>query len=221
MGHSLGGYLATRYALKYPEHVQKLVLLSPMGLPVPPIAEQEGDENERRFNLDKLNISVTGLVLSPWLVRMWNNNITPQLLIRAAGPWGPRLVSKYVDARFPCLNEDELGDLRDYLYHISAGSGSGEYALAAMMAPGAWARDPLFPLMKHLEMPTTFIYGDADWMDPRQAEACLADMKVPAKVIRISNAGHQLFLDNPEEFNDVLCDIIIQNDSNQGTSGGI
>jgi len=29
LGHSLGGYLAAVYALKYPERVQKLILVSP------------------------------------------------------------------------------------------------------------------------------------------------------------------------------------------------
>lgn len=32
IGHSLGGYLSSLYALKYPEHVYKLVLISPVGV---------------------------------------------------------------------------------------------------------------------------------------------------------------------------------------------
>lgn len=32
VGHSMGGMLATRYALSYPEHVDKLVLVNPIGL---------------------------------------------------------------------------------------------------------------------------------------------------------------------------------------------
>ena len=32
LGHSLGGYLSCHYALRYPQHVKKLVLLSPVGL---------------------------------------------------------------------------------------------------------------------------------------------------------------------------------------------
>lgn len=33
VGHSLGGYLSARYALKYPERVEALLLVSPVGFP--------------------------------------------------------------------------------------------------------------------------------------------------------------------------------------------
>ncbi len=38
MGHSLGGYLAVAYALKYPGRLNKLVLASPVGIPEDPWA---------------------------------------------------------------------------------------------------------------------------------------------------------------------------------------
>lgn len=38
LGHSLGGYLATAYALKYPGHLDKLILVSPVGIPEDPYA---------------------------------------------------------------------------------------------------------------------------------------------------------------------------------------
>jgi pimeloyl-ACP methyl ester carboxylesterase len=34
IGHSLGGYLSTQYALRYPDRIQKLILMSPAGYPV-------------------------------------------------------------------------------------------------------------------------------------------------------------------------------------------
>ncbi|ERS96448.1 cardiolipin-specific phospholipase [Sporothrix schenckii 1099-18] len=38
MGHSMGGYLAVSYALKYPGHLNKLILASPVGVPEDPYA---------------------------------------------------------------------------------------------------------------------------------------------------------------------------------------
>eukprot|EP00967_Tisochrysis_lutea_P084670 scaffold118492_cov19-Tisochrysis_lutea.AAC.1 len=32
VGHSLGGYLSACYALKYPEHVEHLILVCPAGV---------------------------------------------------------------------------------------------------------------------------------------------------------------------------------------------
>lgn len=37
LGHSLGGYLACRYAMARPQHIEGLVLASPAGLLVPPV----------------------------------------------------------------------------------------------------------------------------------------------------------------------------------------
>ena len=37
VGHSLGGYLAVAYAERFPERVERLVLLSPVGLPQAPL----------------------------------------------------------------------------------------------------------------------------------------------------------------------------------------
>lgn len=35
-GHSLGGYVSSVYALRHPEDVEKLLLLSPVGIPEKP-----------------------------------------------------------------------------------------------------------------------------------------------------------------------------------------
>lgn len=48
-------------------------------------------------------------------------------------------------------------DLNSYIYHISSKSGSGEYALSTILAPGAFARWPLMDRLKDLKMPTVFM----------------------------------------------------------------
>ena len=39
MGHSFGGYMSGNYAVRYPQHLKKLVLLSPIGVKV----KEEGE----------------------------------------------------------------------------------------------------------------------------------------------------------------------------------
>ena len=38
-GHSYGGYIAGHYALKYHQHIKKLLMISPLGVRVPPAGE--------------------------------------------------------------------------------------------------------------------------------------------------------------------------------------
>lgn len=192
VGHSLGGYLSAWYALKYPERVEKLVLVSPVGLP------------ERRVDGN----SVGGRKLPRWVEVLWNQNYTPQWMVRTVGPFGPRLVKFYADRRFVFPSEKESIAFREYLYHISADRGSGEYALGSILAPGAWARIPLIPLFKDLRVDTSIMYGDDDWMDPSHGLRAVEEMTSPGKVYHVSDAGHQLFLDNPDEFNSTLSEII-------------
>ncbi|CAG8800969.1 25588_t:CDS:1, partial [Gigaspora rosea] len=46
--------------------------------------------------------------------------------------------------------------------------------------------------------------GQQDWMDYRAAVEASKKMKVPTKVIRIQDAGHHLYLDNPIDFNKAI-----------------
>lgn len=47
LGHSFGGYLSMRYTLKYPNRVNKLILVSPVGVPEDPYAVQQELPDER------------------------------------------------------------------------------------------------------------------------------------------------------------------------------
>ncbi|CAG8469834.1 16991_t:CDS:2 [Dentiscutata erythropus] len=188
LGHSLGGYFAAVYALKYPDRVERLILVSPVGIP----ANLNGPETLRnRIGRTMFNI----------ITKLWDGDITPQLIMRWAGPFGPSLVNRYTTRRFANLDEQDQFDLHDYLYHISSAPGSGEFALSRILAPGAFARKPLINRLPNLKMPTTFLYGQHDWMDYRAAVEASKNMKVPTKVITIQDAGHHLYLDNPIEFN--------------------
>lgn len=214
-GHSLGGYLATCYALKYPQHVEKLILVSPAGIPEDPDAplqvKQQNPQDALQQQANEINATMQAAAakkptrrLPGWATYLWDHNVTPMSIVRMIGPFGASLVHTYTSRRFAHLDESEQHDLYDYLYHITSSTGSGEYALAAILAPGAFARKPLFHRLANLKMPTVFIYGDYDWMDYRAAVKARKFMQVPSKVILIPEGGHHMYLDNPEDFNHVI-----------------
>lgn len=214
VGHSLGGYLATHYALRHPDRVSKLILVSPVG--IPPYDYGLGDDVVNSSNPNTnittkssslpspSNKSVTGHKMPSWFSMLWNRNWTPQTIIR--GPFGKRLSNLYIDSRFASLPEAERKCLATYFYSISKAPPSGEYALAALLAPGAWAREPLHHLMGGLRMPCVFAYGEWDWMDKRGAIDASKTMKVPTKIVEIESSGHQMFLDNIEAFSRFIVD---------------
>ncbi len=201
LGHSLGGYLAAVYALKYPMHVEKLILVSPVGVPRSPQSDPEFFEDG-------------GRKLSGWVVKLWNAHFTPQLFLRWLGPFGSSLVSKYTTSKFYLLEEIDQLDLHDYLYHISTATGSGEFAITRILEPGAYARKPLTDRLHEIKMPTTFLYGEYDWMDYHAAEKARKLMNVPVRIERIPDAGHHLYLDNPTDFDKaVIKDMLEVSDS--------
>lgn len=197
LGHSLGGYLAVSYAIKYPGHLKKLILASPVGVPEDPYAVNENlpepreSTLENEFTKDQETVtkpaSANAAPVAPrrpypsWLVWLWDANFSPFSFVRMSGPFGPRLVSGWTSRRFNHLPENEHKLLHDYSFSIFKQRGSGEYALAYILAPGAFARRPVIDridqvgrqevkqadgtVLKETGIPIVFMYGENDWMD--------------------------------------------------------
>ena len=51
VGHSLGGYLSAIYALRYPQRVERLILLSPAGVPASKDTSVPGEELDETRSL--------------------------------------------------------------------------------------------------------------------------------------------------------------------------
>lgn len=179
LGHSLGGYMAVAYALKYPGHLNKLILASPVGIPEDPYAvtadvtEPSESTLPNELTQDQRDITSSAVIpetvpktsdgsfitgrqppqpnaaptprrnLPKWFAYLWDANISPFSLVRWSGPLGPRIVSGWTSRRFSHLPAEEAKALHDYSYSIFSLRGSGEYALAYILAPGAFARSPL------------------------------------------------------------------------------
>lgn len=254
LGHSLGGYLAVSYALKYPGHLKKLILASPVGIPEDPYAvnaalPEPGESTmQNEFTVDQQTTTTTknGAAVAPkrpypsWLVWLWDANVSPFSIVRMAGPLGPRFVSGWTSRRFNHLPAEEAQTLHDYSFSIFKQKGSGEYALAYILAPGAFARRPVInriqnvgrqpitgpdgqTVAKETGIPIVFMYGENDWMDVAgglAAEEKLKQLKAnimrtgteeekrnengSCKVVIIPKAGHHLYLDNAEFFNNIM-----------------
>ncbi|KAL8166100.1 hypothetical protein V2J09_007599 [Rumex salicifolius] len=197
LGHSFGGYVASKYALKHPEHVEHLILVGPAGV--------SGD-SEMSQNLMQFKATWKGAIVN----HLWESNFTPQKIIRGLGPWGPNLVRNYTSARFgkhstgDVLNEEESRLLTDYVYHTLAAKASGELCLKYIFSFGAFARKPLLHSAPDWKVPTTFIYGFDDWMNYKGAQEAREQMKVPCEIIRVPQSGHFVFIDKPNDFHSAL-----------------
>ncbi|KAI0388050.1 alpha/beta-hydrolase [Hypomontagnella monticulosa] len=200
LGHSLGGYLGVSYALKYPGHLNKLILASPVGVPEDPYAvnaempEPTESSFQDEFTVDQQSTTESHAKpgsqpepkkrpYPPWLVWLWDANVSPFSIVRLAGPLGPRFASGWTSRRFNHLTPEEKQTLHDYAYSIFRQRGSGEYALPYLLAPGAHARRPVInrihrvgrqvitpatetaPAVKENGYPIIFMYGENDWMD--------------------------------------------------------
>eukprot|EP00484_Ammonia_sp_Unknown_P028525 CAMPEP_0197034808 /NCGR_PEP_ID=MMETSP1384-20130603/12777_1 /TAXON_ID=29189 /ORGANISM="Ammonia sp." /LENGTH=625 /DNA_ID=CAMNT_0042464767 /DNA_START=72 /DNA_END=1949 /DNA_ORIENTATION=+ len=142
--HSMGGYAVCCYALRYPQFVEHLILISPCGIPGKP------DDAEKMLD----NYSWKIRTMFKTFGKLWDSGWTPHDIIRMSGPKARGICEKIVNKRLFRLDEnDPLKPLlAEYLYHVVAQPGSGEYALNKILAPGAWARNPLSKRMGALKV---------------------------------------------------------------------
>lgn len=209
VGHSLGGYLAGRYVLDYPTKVNKLVLASPVGIPVKPDTALKGSSLPTSIRV---------------VDALWSSNLTPQQLIRLAGSTrGRRNIHRVLQGRIPQLanRPKDLRLLAEYLYNITVADPSGEFAMNSLLEPvmapdmmGVFAREPLHDRFLELDRIKTssldeirVIYGDNDWMRTNEPEArkVMDRMQntftgIKCDVSVVPNAGHHLYYDNSEDF---------------------
>jgi cardiolipin-specific phospholipase len=199
-GHSMGGYMSVAYCEKYPERVERLILLSPAGVPeeTPEFLEQREAFRQRTTS------SFRGKTLMAILPSLFDYGYTPCSVLRTVPEsTGMGWVQGYVQRRLRDINEEsEQNAIGDYLYHNATLPGSAEYALNRVLRMDVMARKPLVHRIPHLKVPqVTFLYGADDWMDSSGGLAAeRACQQVPtapnASVYEVPNAGHLLMLDN-------------------------
>ncbi|VDP20788.1 unnamed protein product [Soboliphyme baturini] len=199
LGHSLGGYLCSSYALEFPEAVRHVILVDPWGFPLKP------PETERHFNY---NVPLWVKSLAHFL-----SLFNPLWTLRAAGPWGPTLIRRVR----PDLGRKFFSDpvkqqsLFDYVYHCNALPPSGEVAFSTISVPFGWAKRPMISRIEKIreDIPLTFIYGSRSWVDCGPGYTTKYQLR-PYSYVRVEiirGAGHHVYADQSEAFNDLINEI--------------
>lgn len=207
-GHSMGGYLSVAYCERYPERVEKLILLSPVGVPEP-------DEHSEQ-QASRIRSTWRGRFFSGLWETAYSANTTPASILRSLpSSTAQGYARAYVDRRIPAIRDvQEQHAVADYLFYNNVLPGSGEYCINRILHANVLAKKPTLHRIPHLKVDSvTFLYGTNDWMNPMGGlavqEACEEKRRTSTTtksapkvdVYAVRNAGHLLMLENWEEFN--------------------
>jgi abhydrolase domain-containing protein 4 len=190
MGHSFGAYLSASWALSHPHRFKRLIMVDPFGVPRKPA------EQAKMGIWRKMIIGGIQAVSS-----------SPLTLLRAAGPWGPGLITKLrpdLIEKFQHLHPDPA-IVASYIYHVNAQApATGEMAFTKIMTGLGYAADPLIDRLPLLDrnIPVSFIYGADSWMKPLAGVALKESMPLHnVDFVVIPDAGHHVYVDQWHQFN--------------------
>ncbi|KAK2821942.1 hypothetical protein Q5P01_022007 [Channa striata] len=203
LGHSLGGYLASSYAIQHPSRVSHLILVDPWGFPERPQNQTGGGQSQGTDVIKRPQLPRWVKVVAA-VVSFFN----PLAVIRAAGPWGPGLVNRFrpdFKRKFEDLFDDDT--MTQYIYHCNAQTPSGEVGFRAMSESLGWAKRPMLQRVHLLppSLPISMLYGEWSWVDKSSGDS-VAQIRNQAhtRVMLINKASHHVYADQPEEFNRVV-----------------
>lgn len=195
VGHNLGGYLAVSYAIKYPDRVKHMILVEPWGFP------ESSDQSDPDRPMP-VWIKALGAMFSPF---------NPLAGLRLVGPLGPTLVQTLrpdLKKKFSSMFDDNT--VAEYIYHLNVQTPSGETAFKNMTLPNGWAKRPMLHRMDRLHpgISISIIYGSRSSIDIGSGST-IRNMRPSSRVdiITIRGAGHYVFADQAEDFNQTILDI--------------
>jgi cardiolipin-specific phospholipase len=202
-GHSFGGYMSVAYCERYPERVERLLLLSPVGVP----DDNDPAVKERVARYQSSWRGRTFLSIFQTLFAMTN---PAEVLRRLSTERSYGMAQSYVQRRLPEISDpEESKTVADYLYYNAVLPGSGEYFLQSVLNNRILAKKPLISRIPNLKVGSvSFLYGSTDWMDisgglntQRLCETLRnehAGSAPDVKVYMVPQAGHLLMLQNPQ-----------------------
>ncbi|KAI5814286.1 Alpha/Beta hydrolase protein [Pyronema omphalodes] len=226
VGHSFGGYLGMRYALKYPHAVNKLIMVSPVGVEKlipsrPPVSSTPASSSSLSTTDTGHHTTVpTTYVHKPWFHRplslSMRHQIIPPFLLPKLAPMTsffslPHPVASWMSKRLSDLGSpEESAWLFQYTLRLLQEGVGGDSALCYLADAGVVIKKPLCDAVEDLVergIPSVWVYGEEDWMDPEAGKRMVGrirQLEGMAGFVEIVGAGHQVYLDRSREFNELI-----------------
>jgi pimeloyl-ACP methyl ester carboxylesterase len=175
LGHSAGGTLAILYALRFPRHVEELVLVAP---------------SPRVVGIDVTDDDRKGVALrragEPWYAEaikgfeeIWAGNVTPEAFAK---------ISPFFHGRW----DDAARALDDHPRNPEAAQ--------EFYADGAFDLRQVRERLENLDVPTLLVAGEYDVALPPNRAQEYAELFPRATLIVQPGAGHFPWVDDPEAF---------------------
>ncbi len=191
VGHSMGAVLASAYATKYPEHIKKLILMSPSHLKEPFPEEDKEIQHQQYLKSKKFQNRIE---ISQEF-KKYNLNKVDSLLnskektIKSRIKFGKLMlydISKWTElSNGKALYKGKVYDLTAKTYPKKGWNYFTEFA--------------------KYDYPITIIIGDHDWLDFGNGLYKKWTREVPRiKMKSIKNAGHMPWIDQPAEMTKTL-----------------
>ncbi|CAI2369950.1 unnamed protein product [Moneuplotes crassus] len=203
VAHSFGAYITSRYALKYPDKVKKIVFWSPHG------CEPKPEDYEQKLK-ERLRGGCCRKCMLKTMLFIFKHEIKPSRIIFCCGRCiGSCWIKNYVKRRFVNMTDTEKEVAGRYLYQLLMREQSGEKAIFKLMKMPILAYTPIYDELDKLnshKIEISFVYGDRDWIDTQMGGTNVSQLlkRRGEKVSIIHDSDHHLYLDNPEDLLDSL-----------------
>lgn len=215
VAHSFGGYLSTKYAIKYPHAVERLCLVSPLG-----VERNTHSVNNHWCSNTWYDLNYEDPGSKYYMRRMRDIPSTvfqsQVKLLRLLGPLGAKLCWNYINAAYSRVKNEKY---KEYVFELFYGKeGVTQTAMdifTNLFTRQLLAKDPLMDGLQHLHVDRLMLaYGEHDWMN-KYAGVIMAKefnhlrrKSDAATYTVISSSGHNMFLDNPDEFNEKVINFL-------------